>query len=175
MNEAKDQQAVLKSVLHYFYQDNTRSGAHCKHNLKYHLVWTPKYRKALLVGKLAIRLDQIFHQIAQEYDLLIIASEVMPDHIHLLVEAPPKYSPTQLVQYFKGISSKLIRQEFLNEIKPYVWKDNTFWAKGYYVASVSDSITTQVIRDYINSQKVNEKKFKKAPTSDFHQLKLLPD
>jgi len=157
MNESMDRQKVLKAVLHYFYQDNTRSGAHCRHNLKYHLVWITKYRRSSLVGDLATRLGQIFHQIAQDYGFKIIAYEVMPDHIHLLVEAPPKYSAAQIVQYFKGISSKLMRQEFLEEIKRYIWKENTLWARGYYVASVADSITTDVIREYINNQKTSPK------------------
>ncbi len=54
----------------------------------------------------------------------------MPDHIHLLVESPPKYSPAQIAQYFKGISSKQMREEFLEDIKPYIWKENTLWARG---------------------------------------------
>jgi putative transposase len=118
-------------------------------------------------------LGQIFHQIAQDYGFKIIAYEVMPDHIHLLVEARPKYSPAQTVQYFKGISSKLMRQEFLEEIERFIWKENTLWARGYYVASLADSITTEVIREYINNQKTCEVEPRKAPESSCHQLNLL--
>lgn len=153
---------VLKAILHYFYQDNTHSGSHCRYNLKYHLVWIPKYRKRFLVGKLAERLRQIFAEIAKEYSFKIIAQEVMPDHIHILVEAPPKYSPTEIVQLFKGISSRKMRQEFLDIIKRYIWKDGTLWARGYYVASVGDSITTEIVQEYINNQKSERESVKRA-------------
>ncbi len=172
MNEQVKRREVLKSVLHYFYQYNTQSGTHCRYNLKFHLVWITKYRKSFLAGKLATRLGQIFHQIAQDYGFKIIAYEVMPDHIHLLVEVPPKYAPSQVVQYFKGISSKLMRQEFLEEIKRYIWKENTLWARGYYIASVADSVTTEVIREYINSQKTTEKETQKDSGLDYHQPSL---
>ena len=173
MNEQTNRQQVLKAVLHYFYQDNTQSGAHCKYNLKYHIVWCPKYRRSFLVGKLATRLGEIFYEIARDYGFKIIAYEVMPDHIHLLVEVPPKYSPAQIVQYFKGISSRLMRQEFLEEIKRYIWKDGTLWARGYYIASVADSATTEVIREYINSQKATGTEPQKVSESDYHQPNLL--
>jgi putative transposase len=117
MNERHE---ILKAVLHYFYQDNTRPGSHCRFNLKYHLVWIPKYRRNLLVGKLATRLSQILYQIAKDYNFKIIAQEVMPDHVHVLVEAPTKYSPAQIAGYFKGISSRLMRQDFPEEIKRYI-------------------------------------------------------
>ncbi len=66
-----------------------------------------------------------------------------------------------------------MRQEFLEEIKRYVWKDNTLWARGYYIASVADSVTTEVIREYINSQKTTEKKPQKDSVSGYHQPNLL--
>jgi putative transposase len=157
MDEQAKRQDILKAVLHYFYQDNTRSGSHCRFNLKYHLVWIPKYRRRILVDKLATRLSQILFQIAKEYEFKIIAHEVMPDHVHLLVEAPTKYSPAQIAQYFKGISSKLLRQDFPDEIKRCIWREGTLWARGYYIASVADNVTTEVVKEYINNQKLEEK------------------
>jgi putative transposase len=115
--EQADRQKTLKAVLHYFYQDNTRSGAHCRYSLQYHIVWVPKYRRNFLVGEIAERLKQILKEIARDYRIRIIAMEVMPDHIHMLVEAPPKYAPAKIVQLFKGISSRRLRQEFLDVIK----------------------------------------------------------
>jgi len=97
---------TLKAVLHYFYRDNSRSGAHSRHNIKYHFVWIPKYRREVLVGKIPERLKLIFEEIAQSYGLKIIAQEIMPDHVHILVEAPPTLSPATIVKRFKGISSK---------------------------------------------------------------------
>ena len=136
---------TLKAILHYFYRDNTRSGSHSRYNIKYHFVWIPKYRREVLVGKIPARLKEILEEIAQSYKLKIIAQEVMPDHIHILVEAPPIYSPTKIVQLLKGISSKKLREEFLPQLKKHIWKDGVLWATGYYVASVSDSATSDII------------------------------
>ena len=158
--------ATLKAVLHYFYRDNTRSGSHSRHNIKYHLVWIPKYRREVLVGRIPERLKEILEEVAKTYGLKIIAQEVMPDHVHVLVEAPPKYSPSKIVQMFKGISSKKLREEFLPQLKPLIWKDGVFWAVGYYVASVSDGATSDVVREYINTQ---WKRPYKAP-NDFEKL-----
>lgn len=86
----------------------------------------------------------------------IIAMEVMPDHVHMLIEAPPKYAPAKIVQIFKGISSRRMRQEFLNVIKRYIWKEGTLWAVGYYIGSVSDKVTTEIVKEYIENQKSEE-------------------
>jgi putative transposase len=153
MDEPAKRQETLKAVLHYFYQDNTRSGSHSRHNLKYHLVWITKYRRSFLVGALATRLSQIINEIACEYGFHIIAHEIMPDHVHLLFEAPPKHAPARVVQIFKSISSRKMRQEFLDVITKHVWKDGTLWARGYYIGSVADGVTTEVIQEYINNQK----------------------
>jgi len=73
---------TLKAVLNYFYPDNTRSGSHFRHNIKYHLVWIPKYRREVLVGRIPVRLKEILEEVARSYKLKIIAHEVMPDHVH---------------------------------------------------------------------------------------------
>jgi putative transposase len=166
----EDRQKTLKAVLHYFYQDNTHSGSHCRYNLKYHIVWIPKYRRDLLTGKIAERLKQILAQIAKEYRFHIIALEVMPDHVHLLLEAPPKYAPSTIVGYLKGISSKRLREEFLSEIRKYIWKENTLWATGYYIATLADGVTTEMVQEYINNQKSIEANTK--PAKEFVQTKL---
>jgi REP element-mobilizing transposase RayT len=77
--------------------------------------------------------------------------------IHSLVEAPLKYSPTIICQYFKGISSRKLREEFHDVIGQFIWKEGTLWARGCCIASVADKITTEVIREYIVNQKSEEK------------------
>jgi putative transposase len=158
--EQADRHKTLKAVLHYFYQDNTRSGSHCRYSLQYHLVWIPKYRRSFLVGEIAERLKQILKEIARDYRIHIIDMEVMPDHVHMLVEAPPKYAPAKIVQLFKGISSRRLRQEFLELIKKYIWKEGTLWAIGYYIGSVSDQVTTELVKDYIRNQKSKDESLK---------------
>jgi putative transposase len=155
-DETAKRQETLKAVLHYFYQDNTRSGAHSRYNLKYHLVWITKYRRSFLVDGLAIRLRQIFTDISQEYGFNIIAQEVMPDHVHLLVEVPPKFAPADIAKIFKSISARKMRAEFLDVIRQYIWKEGTLWAQGYYIASVADGVTTGVVKEYIENQKLEE-------------------
>ena len=78
-----------------------------------------------MVGEFAQRLKEILAEIAQEFGFNIIAQEVMPDHVHLLMEAPPKYAPSQIVGILKGKSSSIMRREFLDEIRKYIWKENT--------------------------------------------------
>lgn len=149
---------TLKAVLHYFYRDNTRSGSHCRHNIKYHFVWIPKYRREILVGEIPTRLKEILEEIARNYRLKIIAQEIMPDHVHILIEAPPTYSPTKIIQWLKGISSKKLREEFFPQLRQLIWKDGVLWATGYYVASVSDGATSDVVAEYIKTQKVRSYK-----------------
>ena len=107
----------------------------------------------MLTEEVSKRLKEIMIDISERYQFIIIASEVMPDHIHLLIEAPPKYSPSNLVKIIKSISSRKLREEFKDHIKKYIWKDNTLWAKGYYLATVADKVTTDIVREYINNQK----------------------
>jgi putative transposase len=167
--EQTNRQETLKAVLHYFYQDNTRSGSHCRYNLQYHLVWIPKYRRSFLVGEIAERLKEILKEIGRDYHIHIIAMEVMPDHVHMLIEAPPKYAPAKIVQLFKGISSRKLRQEFLDVIRKYIWKEGTLWAVGYYIGSVGCGVTTELVKEYIKNQKAAAAKLDQPSTSTYTQ------
>jgi len=158
MNEHARRQETLKAVLHYFYQNRTKSGAHSRYDLKYHLVWITKYRRSFLEGQMEIRLRQILTDISSEYDFHIIAQEIMPDHIHMLIEAPPKYPPATIARIFKSISSRKMRQEFPDAIRQFIWKDGTLWAQGYYIASVAQGVTAEIVEEYINNQKFEKKK-----------------
>lgn len=153
MYEQEKRQKTLKAVLDYFYEDNTRSGSHSRYNLKYHLVWITKYRRSFLVGELAVRLHHILFDVAGEYGFRIIVHEVMPDHVHMLVEARPTDAPMRIVQILKSVSARKMREEFLSTIQQHIWKEGTLWATGYYIASVADGVTTEVIQEYIENQK----------------------
>ena len=77
----------------------------------------------------------------------------MPDHIHMLAEAPPKISPMYIVAVFKKRSSSILRKEFLGYIKKHIWKENTLWATGYYISSAGDGVTAEIVKEYIKNQK----------------------
>jgi REP-associated tyrosine transposase len=89
-----------------------RLGAHTKSDLKVHLVWVPKYRKAVLVGEVALRVRDLLRQIAMEHELEIVSGKVARDHVHLFLSYRPNQDVSQIVQWLKGISSRVLLQEF---------------------------------------------------------------
>ena len=87
-------------------------GAHTKHDLKVHLVWIPKYRKRVLTGEVAIRVRELLRQIAMEHEMTILSGKVASDHIHIWVGYKPHVDVSMMVQWLKGISSRILLQEF---------------------------------------------------------------
>ncbi|MCL4294418.1 MAG: IS200/IS605 family transposase [Anaerolineae bacterium] len=125
----------------------TKSTKGARYNLNYHLVWTPKYRRTILTDLMASRLVELFKEIAEKWGVQIIAQEVMPDHIHLFVSAPPRYSPAKLAQLFKGTTSYVLRLEF-PQVRQAIWKEGTLWSPGYYV-DTAGNVSTVTIQRYI--------------------------
>ena len=123
-----------------------KSTRHAKYQIAYHFVWIPKYRKPVLKGEIKEFLQNLFKEIAQDYGFEILAMEIMPDHIHLFVSAPPKYSPSTIAKIFKGISGKKLFQEF-PELRKEYWK-NHIWAPSYYVGTAGQ-VSAETIRRYI--------------------------
>ncbi len=111
------------------------------------MVWIPKYRKMILKGDLAKRLKVVFQEIAERYEFEIDTMEVKDDHVHLFLSAPPRYSPARVVQVIKSISAKMVFREF-PEVKKELW-GGEFWSDGYFVRSVGDKVTSDLIRRYI--------------------------
>lgn len=132
-------------------QEHWVSGRGCVYNVNYHLVWATKYRKPVLAGAVAQRLKALHKNIANKRGLIIQEEEVMPDHVHLFVTAHPKWSPSQLTKIFKGITAKVIFEEF-PELKAQMWKGH-LWNPSYYVGTVGDT-TKDIIQRYIERQKV---------------------
>ena len=97
-----------------------------------HLVWCPKYRRRVLSGRVARRLDQLLKQIATEHGWQIVAKEVMPDHVHMFVGVGPTDAPAQAVRAFKGRTARVLRQEF-----PHLRRfAKVLWSPSYLAASV---------------------------------------
>jgi len=116
----------------------------------YHLIWCPKRRRNILVGPLKVRLEQIIHETLAELDCQVLALEVMPDHLHLFVSAPPQLAPTDIVARLKGRSSRFLRQEF-----PFLLKMPSLWTRSYF-ASTAGNVASETIRLYIQNQRTRE-------------------
>ena len=127
-----------------------RSGSHTRSDLKYHLVWVPKYRKRLLTGPRREYLTYLLERIAAEWDLAIVEMEVVEDHVHLFLEAPTRLSPAQIMNTIKGITSRQMFVKF-PELKGVLWAGH-LWADGYYAATVGDKVTAEMVRRYIREQ-----------------------
>ena len=125
------------------------TGAHTKHQLKYHLVWVPKYRKRVLKGKIAKRIYELFGICAEMNRWGIEELNVQEDHIHMLIQLRPNVSVSKAVQMFKGGSSIVIRAEY-PELEEFLW-GNSFWADGYFADSVG-KCDEEIIRKYIREQ-----------------------
>lgn len=124
-------------------------GPHTKTDLKVHLVWIPKYRKRVLTGQVAIRTRDILRQIAIEHELDIITGKVASDHVHMFIAYRPTQNISKIMQWLKGISSRILLSEFPHLRKQF-WGRH-FWARGYLAVS-SGNITDEMIQQYIDQQ-----------------------
>ena len=127
-----------------------RRTKHAVYDLKYHLVWIPKYRKHVLSDEVSKHLKGVFQRIAEEYEFRIDTMEVMEDHVHVFVEVPPRYSPAQIVQILKSVSAREVFKKF-PRLRKQLWAGE-FWSDGYFVRSVGDKVTADIIREYIEYQ-----------------------
>lgn len=125
------------------------TGAHTKHRHMYHIVWIPKYRKRILHGAIAIRIEELLRQCAEVNGWEIHELNIQQDHVHMLIQLVPSISVSKAVQWFKGGSSKVIRAEF-PELEEHLWGDS-FWADGYFSETVGQ-VNLQTIREYIKNQ-----------------------
>lgn len=117
-------------------------------NLHYHLVWCPKYRTSVLVGPVEQALKQMLAQKALTLDIQLEALEVMPDHVHVFVSAPPTLAPQQIANQFKGSTSRLLRKQF----KHLRTRLPSLWSRSYYVGSAG-AVTEETVKRYIDQQK----------------------
>lgn len=126
-----------------------RLGAHTKTDLKVHVVWLPKYRKPVLTGDVAVRVRDLIRQIAAEHEIEIISGKVARDHVHVFLTYRPNQDVSQIMQWLKGISSRVLLQEFPHLRKKF-WGRH-FWARGYLAVS-SGNITDEMVKEYIEEQ-----------------------
>lgn len=125
-----------------------KSNRNVVYSCKYHVVWCPKYRRKVLTGEIEARLKELIVETAKDTNADVIEMEVMPDHVHLLIEVDPQYGINKAVRHIKGVSSHALRSEFpsLKSRLP------TLWTNSYFVSTVGGA-PLSAIKQYIENQK----------------------
>lgn len=125
-----------------------KSNPNVVYSCKYHVVWCPKYLRKVLVNGVDVRLKELLTEICEEHRIDIIEMEIMPDHVHLLMEVDPQFGIHKAVKQIKGRTSRVLRQE-------YAWLRSripTLWTNSYFVSTVGGA-PLSVIKQYIGNQK----------------------
>ena len=125
------------------------SGGHTKHRLRFHLVWVPKYRRRVLTGALAVRLEALLREAAEVNRWRVHELNIQPDHVHLLLQIEPERSIARVMQALKGGTSRAIRAEF-PDLREFLWGKH-LWAEGCSAESVG-RIEEAALRRYIREQ-----------------------
>lgn len=123
-----------------------RRGRHAVYAVKYHFVWCPKRRASVLKGAVANRLEEVLHEVADEYEWRINSLAIRPDHVHLFVQADTRHAPYQVIHRFKGASAHILRDEF-----EHLHKLPSLWTRSYFV-STTGKVSEQVVEQYIEDQ-----------------------
>lgn len=131
--------------------------SHTSWNCKYHIVFAPKYRRQVIYGKIKVDIGKILRDLCNRKGIEIIEAELMPDHVHMLVKIPPKFSVSQIMGYLKGKSSLIIFDRHAN--LKYKYGNRHFWCRGYFVDTtgkntkkVAEYIRNQIQEDYVADQ-----------------------
>ncbi len=128
--------------------DNTSSLAHTVWNCKYHVVFAQKYRRRIFYGEKRAEIGKILRKLCEFKNVTILEAEVCPDHVHMLIEIPPKMSVSGFMGYLKGKSSLMIYQKWGN--MKFKYRNREFWCRGFYVDTVGKN--TKRISEYIKNQ-----------------------
>ena len=131
-----------------------RRAAHAVYDCQYHLVWTPKRRRALLQGVVGTRLGELFVQIGEAYDIEIAALHVASDHVHVLCSFPPRLSISQAVTRLKSLSARTLFREFPDLRRRLFGSE--LWEGGYFVRTVGESLTGATIQRYIERHQADD-------------------
>ena len=129
--------------------------AHTTWECKYHVVFAPKYRRQIVYGKLKTEIGKILRTLCERKGVEIIEAEACPDHIHMLLNIPPKYSVSEFMGYLKGKSSLMIFDRFAN--LKYRYGNRQFWCRGYQVTTVGRN--KKAVEEYIRNQLQEDKEY----------------
>ncbi|EGO6529165.1 IS200/IS605 family transposase [Enterococcus faecalis] len=133
--------------------NDDKSLAHTRWNCKYHLVFTPKYRRKVIYGQLRRDIGEILRKLCEMKEVEIIEAHAMPDHIHMLVRIPPKLSVSGFMGFLKGRSAVIIHERHAN--LKYNYGNRSFWSKGYCVSTVG--LNQKTIAKYIREQEAEDR------------------
>lgn len=130
-----------------------KSQSHVKWYCRYHVVIVPKYRRKSMFGALRRNVGEILRELCRRYEVELVEGHVLPDHVHMLLEIPPKLSVANVLGKLKGKSTILINQKY---VKQRNFRGLHFWSRGYCVSTVG--LDESVIRNYIKTQEDRDKK-----------------
>ena len=137
--------------------------SHTSWDCKYHIVFAPKYRRQIIYGKIKAEVGKILRTLCERKGIEIHEAEACPDHIHMLVSIPPKYSVSEIMGYLKGKSSLMIFDRHAN--LKYKYGNRHFWCKGYYVSTVGRN--EKKIAEYIRNQLEEDKALDQVKMKEF--------
>lgn len=146
--------------------NQTNSMAHTKWTCKYHVVFCPKYRRKAIYGQYREDIREIIRNLCRYKGIEIIEGHMMPDHIHLLISIPPKYSVSEIMRYLKGKSALMIFDKHAN--LKYKYGNRHFWAEGYYVSTVG--LNEATIKKYIQDQEKHDIALDKLSVKEYEDL-----
>ena len=130
--------------------------SHTTWNCKYHIVFAPKYRRKVFYGEKRLEIGAILRELCEWKGVKIITAEVCPDHVHMLVEIPPKMTVSGFMGFLKGKSSIMIYQKWGN--MKYKYRNRSFWCRGYYVdtAGKNDKLIEAYIKNQLKEDELSE-------------------
>jgi len=134
--------------------DELFSLCHSVWECKYHIVWIPKYRRKVLYGRIREDLRDVIRELARQKESRVVEGHLMPDHVHVVMEIPPKYAVAQVVGYVKGKSGIHVARRYGGRARNFTGQ--SFWARGYYVSTVG--LDEQVVREYIRRQEREDRR-----------------
>ena len=140
-----------------------QSLSHSKWLCKYHIVFTPKYRRKIIYYQLRKDIQKIIKDLCKWKGIEIVEGHMMSDHVHLPLSIPPKYSISQIMGYLKGKSAMMIFERHSN--LKYKFGNRHFWAEGYYVSTVG--LNTATIQKYIREQEKEDQIMDKLKTKEY--------
>jgi len=137
--------------------------AHTTWDCQYHIIFAPKYRRKIIYGKLREDIGKIIRRLCEYKGVEIIEANACPDHIHMLLSIPPKYSVSEFVGYLKGKSALMIFDRYANY--RYKYGNRHFWSEGYYVSTVG--LQKEAIKKYIQNQEIEDKEQDKKSIKEY--------